>query len=511
MPEVLSPEPVDTGDRSGARGPWFWVALVAAAATLGWLPFMWRSLSPDEGGLLMLAAQWEPGSSLYGDYWVDRPPLLVGLFAVADGLGGPVALRAMGVVAVVATIFLAGVIGRLAAPTSTKPTADKTSQDTRRIVWPAATAALFLATPLFGGSVVSAELLGLPFVLAGVAAALVSLDRSDPRTATGWALAAGAAGAAAFLVKQNIVDVFVFVAVVAVAPGLRNPGPLRSARLRLVGGVVCGAVALTAVVLAFAAARGTGVAGIWNGVVVFRGEAFGLIAQSGNAATGDRLMNVLIAFGCSGAPLVVAALTWGSPARRAAARAGLRPAAWALLAWEALVVLVGGGYWLHYLMGFLPGLVVLAAASVPTRPRSSPSLVAAYVYATCSTVAVLGWVLVNPIERPEAPAIAYLEDHSRPGDTGIVAFGAANILETTGLRSPYPHLWSLPARVRDPRTLELADVLAGPEAPTWLVVSGRSVTTWGVDGAAANRVVRARYEVAARAGKFWIYLRNDRP
>src|SRR5688500_12087264 len=151
MPEVLSPEPVDTGDRSGARGPWFWVALVAAAATLGWLPFMWRSLSPDEGGLLMLAAQWEPGSSLYGDYWVDRPPLLVGLFAVADGLGGPVALRAMGVVAVVATIFLAGVIGRLAAPTSTKTTADKTGQDTRRVVWPAATAALFLATPLFGG------------------------------------------------------------------------------------------------------------------------------------------------------------------------------------------------------------------------------------------------------------------------------------------------------------------------------------------------------------------------
>jgi hypothetical protein len=41
------------------------------------------------------------------------------------------------------------------------------------------------------------------------------------------------------------------------------------------------------------------------------------------------------------------------------------------------------------------------------------------------------------------------------------------------------------------------------------VVSGRSVTTWGVDGRAANRVVRERYKVAARAGVYWIYVRND--
>ena len=45
---------------------------------------------------------------------------------------------------------------------------------------PAATAALLLATPLFGSTVVSAELLGLPFVLAGIAAALVSLEPDGP-------------------------------------------------------------------------------------------------------------------------------------------------------------------------------------------------------------------------------------------------------------------------------------------------------------------------------------------
>jgi hypothetical protein len=175
------------------------------------------------------------------------------------------------------------------------------------------------------------------------------------------------------------------------------------------------------------------------------------------------------------------------------------------------VVLVGGGYWLHYLMGLVPGLVVLAAASARAAPRRTRWLVAAYAYTACSTVAVLCWVLVNPIERSEEPAIVYLAAHARPGDTAVVAFGAPNILQGAGLQSPYPQLWSLPARVRDPRARALADVLAGPEAPTWLVVSGRSVTTWGIDGAAANRIVRSRYEPAATAGNFRIYVKKARP
>ena len=136
---------------------------------------------------------------------------------------------------------------------------------------------------------------------------------------------------------------------------------------------------------------------------------------------------------------------------------------------------------------------------------------AAYAYAACSTVVVLCWVLVHPIERPEEPAIDYLAAHARPGDTAVVAFGTPNILPGAGLQSPYPQLWSLPARVRDPQARGLTDVLTGPEAPTWLVVSGRSVTAWGIDRAAANRSVRARYEPAAPAGELRIYVRKDRP
>ena len=76
--------------------PKSWVIAMAVGVCLGWLPFVGRSLSPDEGGLLTVAGQWAPGSSLYGDYWVDRPPLLIGLFALADGLGGVVAAACPG-------------------------------------------------------------------------------------------------------------------------------------------------------------------------------------------------------------------------------------------------------------------------------------------------------------------------------------------------------------------------------------------------------------------------------
>ena len=131
---------------------------------LGWLPFLWRPLSPDEGGFLIVASQWGPGSSLYGDYWVDRPPVLIGLFALADGVGDPWALRVLG-----------------CSPWSPPCPARRARRPAGRArrpgsawSWPPATAAIFTATPLFGGSVVNSELLALPFILAGLAAAIAA-------------------------------------------------------------------------------------------------------------------------------------------------------------------------------------------------------------------------------------------------------------------------------------------------------------------------------------------------
>ena len=139
------------------RSPWERVTALAVTAGAVWLPFAGRSLSPDEGGLLMLAGQWSPGSSLYGDYFVDRPPLLIALFALADWLGGRRGRSARSASWRSSSTVLLG--RRWSAGGARRPSAP---------VLPAVTAAVLIATPLFGGTVVNGELLGLPFLVGGL-------------------------------------------------------------------------------------------------------------------------------------------------------------------------------------------------------------------------------------------------------------------------------------------------------------------------------------------------------
>jgi hypothetical protein len=89
------------------------VLVVAVVASR--LPFVARPVSRDEAGYLLVASQLGPGRSLYGDYWVDRPPLLLGFFAVADRFGGPDALRLLGLLLVAGAVVAAAALGWAAA------------------------------------------------------------------------------------------------------------------------------------------------------------------------------------------------------------------------------------------------------------------------------------------------------------------------------------------------------------------------------------------------------------
>ena len=41
--------------------------------------------------------------------------------------------------------------------------------------------------------------------------------------------------------------------------------------------------------------------------------------------------------------------------------------------------------------------------------------------------------------------------------------------------------------------------------PTWVIANGTSLSTWGVDGSEADKVLRDRYQLAANAGTFAIF------
>jgi hypothetical protein len=472
--------------------PKAWVLVMAAAVCLAWLPFAGRSLSPDEAGYLIVGGQWADGSSLYGDYWVDRPPALIAIFGLADALGGTVPLRLVGAVAAVLAVVLSGVLGRLAAP-------ERRSAP----LLTAGTAAVCVATPLFGGTVVNGELLGLPFVLAGVAAYVAAAATRSARRALWLSLAAGAAGAAAVLVKQSMVDVFVLVAVL---------GFTSSAARRRLPAFLVGAVVTTALVVVAAWARGTDPAGLWDAVVTFRLDAARELAADSGAAP-DRLAGMLGALAGSGLPLLVVAFAWkgrGSPSVQGPWTApDLRTAAYVVLGVELVVAVLGGSYWLHYLMALVPGAVLVAAAFAQRPAPVTRSIGLAFAVAGLSSAIAIGWVGVHPIDRPEEPAISYLDEHAAAGDTGVVVLGAANVVRDAGLEAPYPYLWSLPARVRDSDLATLDGLLRSADRPQWVLVAERSVEDWELDFGSTRDALDAAYQRVATAGKFTVYRRAD--
>lgn len=488
----------------GGLPPRAWIVVAAVLAAAVRLPFLGRALSSDEGGLLMVAAQWRPGTSLYGDYWVDRPPLLIALFRVADAGGGTVALRLLGIAVAVTCVLLAGWIGRLVAQRPTGP------------VYAAATAAVFVSTPLFDAQEIDGELLALPFLLAGTGCVLAAFSGRARHPARWW-VAAGALGAAAALVKQNMIDVAVVAATALVLTVLRpGAGGTRRAALgraaRAGGWFALGALLVTAVVLGVADLLGTGPAPLWNALVEFRFHAAQVIASSAANTNDTRLTHLLGAFALSGAPLLVLLLLAALLRRRGDlpdSPTGPRHAAvlaLAALGWEAVGIAGGGSFWWHYQIALITGLVLVAAVLADAGPRLRRgvriSLVFAAVVVAVGTVVSHGRV---PGPGADAGVIHFLRTHARPGDTGVVAFGDPAILRATGLSSPYPQLWSLPVRVRDPHLRAFTRVLSGPDRPTWLVVFGAKLETWGVDATTAVPVLRQHYTRVATPGEFTIY------
>ena len=373
---------------------------MAIGVFLAWLPFAGRTLSPDEAGYLIVGGQWAEGSSLYGDFWVDRPPVLIAIFEAADALGGAVPLRLIGALAAVLTVTLSGVLGRIAAP-------ERRSAP----LLTAGTAAVCVATPLFGGTVVNGELLGLPFLIVGILAYVAAAASRHQVRGFLFSLAAGAAGALGALVKQSLVDVFLVAVVLLFTSG---------AARRKFPGLLAGALITTAVVVAAAWARGTVPADLWDAVVTFRLDAARELAGD-NGHAPRRLAGVVGALAASGVPLVVAAFAWkgrGEPSRQGPWTApDLRAAAYALITLELLVVFLGGSYWLHYLMGLVPGAVLFAAAFAQRPAPVTRSIGISLALAGISTVAALGWTAATPIDRHRSRRRSPTSRNTRTGAT----------------------------------------------------------------------------------------------
>lgn len=476
-----------------ARRGWLrsWVTWCVAAAVAVRLPLLAAPVGSDEGGLLLVGESWgSGGDSLYGAYWVDRPPLLVAVHELAAVSGGIVPLRIIGCLAAVVTILAAWQVGRaIAGPVGGR--------------WSAVMATAVVSAPTIALPHVSSELLATPFVLGSVVLTLRSVDDHDRGR---WALAAaaGALAVCAPLLKQNLVDALLAVAVIVVVAVTRGLVPRRRA-MALSLAAVAGAAATVAVVAGWTAFRGTQLTDLWQALVPFRAEAGSVISQHATEATTDRFVVLAMVFVAAG-PLAVTLLA-ARTARRAPSPATI--ATIVLLTWAVVSIVAGGSYWRHYLLQLHPGLT-MAVATASTSDlfgRRAARALSAFT-AAASLVAVTATTVSTTTLTTREVVGQWLNTVTYPGDTAVVAWGKPSILHEAGVTSPYEQLWSLPVRVRDPELTEFVDLLRSSRAPDWVLSFGPSLDSWGIDARSADRVVRDRYDVVARVCGYRIHLRK---
>ena len=471
--------------RVAGWGGLVWTA--AALAVAARLPFVAVPAGADEAGFLQVAHQWTAGGSLYGHYWVDRPPLLIALFRVADLAGGLVPLRLLGILGVVTTVLLCARAAGLVA-------------GRRAAGWAALAAAALLTSPLLGSLEINGELLAAPFVAGGVAAFIGAVHSPVRSRALLLAAVGGAAGAGALLVKQNVADVVVFAAVLLFVGARWRTVPDVRAK---VGAAGVGGLLALALVSAWTLSHGTSLVGVFDAMYPFRLHAAQVVAAGGSQYAGGRGVQLAISFLASGAAVLAATVVVATARKRQWDVVVLALAA--VAAYDAFSIALGGGYWLHYLVEAVVPLAVwtgVAVARGAVGPRLATVLVGAV---SLAALVVTGLQPASSDGQHVGAAIARV---ARPGDTLTTLYGEPQVNLAAGLPSPYQNLWSLPIKTLDPQLVGLDAVLSGPTAPTWLVVS-HHISSWGLDAAQTQALIAADYHPVAQIDGQTIYLHND--
>lgn len=476
-------------ERHPVRGLWIAVAF----SVLLRLPFLSFPLTPDEGGFLMVAQQWSgAGTSLYGDQWVDRPPLLLLIFKTAAALGGSAAalrlIAAMFAVLAVVSAWWAG----------------KVINGSRGAVAAALVASVVGANISLLGTFLTGELIAGAFVVLSCALTLqAAYGAQHPTTGTMLALLAGISAALAFLVKQNFVDAGLFALVLL---GIKAHQTWRL----LVAGAVGVAVPLIAAAVWASSGEGPGLAQLWRALFQFRQRALAIIEDASSEAPVQRLQILMLLFIFAGAAFLFAQMLVA--VLRVSERRSLRIAMVVMAVYGVVGVLLGASWWRHYLLQLVPVIAMgaaLATKGSARRIRTHYAATYAAVATVVTAVVTLGLFRVEPGLASSDEAVAdYLRSASHNGDSVFVAYGRPNIIERSGLTTPYRYSWSLPIRGRDPGLDHLVDTLRGPQAPTWLVELG-SFDWWRIDTPAFQRVRDDRYRYVGDVCGHGVYLRTD--
>ncbi len=456
----------------------------AVALTLALrLPFLNEPLGVDEGGLAYIARFWSGGGghSLYGNYWVDRPPLLLLLFKAA-GADGAVGIRWLGAAAAVALVGLAWALGRRLGGARAACTA---------AVLAAAMASAAGLLAIFTPS----ELLASVPAAASVLCLLRSRDHGSR-----WLVAAGALAMTAPLVKQSFLDAGAAGLAFLVATTIAD----RHRSARRAGAYLAGLLIPVAGVAVWLALAHEPAARLVYALFGFRVNGLQVLA-SANRPLVDRASGLIGPAERSGVVVALALAPLGLWCLRRDRVLLATLGVWLLAG--VVGILAGGSYWPHYLLQIVvPTSILAAAALAAVRLRYAWPAVAAVLAIVIHVNVQRVGLLHNGQDRQRITAIAhYIDAHARPGDTQYVLYAKANIDYYTDLPSPYPYAWSLMVRALPGADARLAHLLHAPDRPTWLV-RWQKVGQWSLpQSARIASALRRDYRPVRRVAGHEIY------
>ena len=431
------------------------VAIAVVVTVLARLPALTRPIRADEAGFLLVARAWSPQpDSMFGPYWVDRPPPLIAVFSAVDAIGGVTTLRILGaLVAGLAVLLAAAVAGTISGPRAT--------------IWTAALTAALLSNPMIDVVAVKGELLALPFVLGSMLLTLLAVRRRS------WpiALAAGVAAALAIGLKQNLATGLVFAGVLLLVGWRTAALPGRWAAT-LAGAGAVGAALPVLATIGWAEAAGVRLSTLWDTVYGFRADAARVIAD-GTTDAPERRAWILLAITLGTGLLLVLAGPFARLRELWRDDPPVLSATVAVVLVDVASLVAGGSYWQDYLLPLVPGAALCTALLAGRDDRSGRTMrglvVAAVISAALAMTCWLVWNATGHQEFDEVRTGEAIAGSAEPDDTLVVFGGRADLQQVSGLSSPYPYLWSLPMRTRDPGYDELTALLGSADAPTWLV------------------------------------------
>ncbi len=461
--------------------------------------YVLRPLRNDEGGYLLVARQWHAGGEfMYGDYFVDRPPLLLLIFKVASLTGWDQAIRVLAIPFVLMFVLAGWRAGTLLGG----PVGGR---------WAAVVAGGIMCSPGLAAEQADGELFGAALVMVALALALSAWNTDSATRRFGLAVAAGAAAAAAPLIKQSLVEGLLLLGGLVLSRWWGQGADRR--RALLVGGVgLLGALLPCALVVLWLTAAQIPPGDAWHDLVGSRGVAFDAIWSTSPDDSLRRAGQLLVLGSITG--LLPVVITWLLTARRSTPQGSADGKVISLLLVFGVVgIASGGAYWPPYLLQLAPAAVLAAGAMAPsaampgTWMRRFSSMIAA--------AAVLGTV-ASGVVHATVPSVwhsqrigEWLTDSKAASDTGFVVYGLPSVLEAADMSSPYPHVWSAAMRTLDPEQVRLRATLSGPAAPEWIVqING--LDAWGIDdGSRLRDLIRQRYRVVAEICDHQVWLRQD--